>query len=127
MPYVIRDANGTIAAIYGDPVEGSVEIAADDMELRAFMSQGSPEAAARWQFIESDLALVRVLEDLIGVLVDKGVILFTDLPPPAQRKLMARSGLRKEFSYVEKLFGSGEDAELNEKFVSDDDSSDGYI
>ena len=126
MPFVIRDANGTIAAVYGDPVEGGQEIAADDMELRAFMSQGSPEAAAKWQFIESDLALVRVLEDLIGVLVDKGVILFTDLPEPAQRKLMARSGLRKEFSYVEKLFGTEEETELSAQFVGDEDGE-GYI
>jgi hypothetical protein len=126
MPYVVRNAEGAIIAVYGEPVEGSQEIAHEDMELRAFLAQSNPEAAAKWQFIESDLALVRVLEDLIGVLVDKGVILFTDLPEPAQRKLMARSGLRKEFSYVQKLFGTEEDVEIDPAFVGDADG-DGYI
>jgi len=33
---------------------------------------------------------------------------FTDLPMAAQKKLLARRGLRKEFAYVEDLFGGDE-------------------
>lgn len=38
---------------------------------------------------------MRVLEDVINVLMDKGVISFTDLPEPAQQKLLERQSLRK--------------------------------
>jgi hypothetical protein len=53
----------------------------------------------------SDLALARVMEDLIDVLIEKGVIMFTDFPEAAQKKLLERRGFRKEFSYVQNLFG----------------------
>ena len=46
----------------------------------------------------SDLELVRVLEDLIMVLIDKGVISLADLPKPAQKKLMIRNNLRSSFT-----------------------------
>ena len=124
MPYVTRDAEGRIAAIYGEPLEGTEEMAADNVELREFVSQGDSEAMARWQFMESDMALVRVFEDLVEVLMDKGIILATDPPAPAQRKLAARRGLRKEFTYVETLFGG--DEETSEDFDADA-SEDGFL
>lgn len=42
----------------------------------------------------SDSELARVTEDLIAVLVNKGVILFTDLPDAVQTKLLDREALR---------------------------------
>lgn len=42
----------------------------------------------------SDLGLVRVLEDLIELLIDRSLIRFTDLPPAAQAKLIDRRGTR---------------------------------
>jgi hypothetical protein len=42
----------------------------------------------------TDQELARVTEDLIGVLVKKGVILFTDLPAAVQAKLLDREALR---------------------------------
>lgn len=44
---------------------------------------------------DSDLGLARVLEDLIDLLSQKGVIQFTDLPEAAQEKLLSRKDLRK--------------------------------
>ena len=127
MPYVKRDGDGKIAAIYQTAVEGAEEqIAADDEELREFLTGGGLEAAAKREFMESDLGLARVIEDLIGLLIEKGVFMFTDLPPAAQQKLLERSGLRKEFAYVETLFSP--DVE-DEAFSPDDgsDSEDGYL
>jgi len=43
------------------------------------------------------------------VLIDKKLIMFTDFPEGAQRKLLDRRGLRKEFDLVEDLFGDGEE------------------
>ena len=43
---------------------------------------------------QTDTSLVRVLEDLIDVLINRGVIQFTDLPEPAQAKLLERRETR---------------------------------
>ena len=42
----------------------------------------------------TDRELARVLEDLIDVLIKKGVLQFTDLPVAAQEKLMLRKSIR---------------------------------
>ncbi len=43
---------------------------------------------------ETDTDLARVLEDLIDVLITRGVIQFTDLPEAAQAKLLERRQTR---------------------------------
>lgn len=45
---------------------------------------------------QSDAELARVTEDLVSVLVSKGVILFTDLPEAVQAKLLGREALRSK-------------------------------
>jgi len=112
MPFVYRDAEGRIAAVYNQPVEGGEEVDITDEDLKAFMTENMPGMADEW--IQSDLGLSRVIEDLIDVLIDKKVIMFTDLPNGAQKKLLERRGLRSEFSYVESLFSEEGD-------YSDDD------
>ena len=47
---------------------------------------------------QSDAAIARVLEDLIDVLINRGVIQFTDLPEAAQNKLMTRRQTRAKLS-----------------------------
>lgn len=59
---------------------------------------------------QSDAELARVTEDLISVLVQKGTILFTDLPEAVQTKLLDREALR------DKLDGS------KVPFLSDDET-----
>ena len=58
------------------------------------------------EWLRADLALARVTEDLITILMDKGVISFTDLPAGAKEKIIARQGLRSEVSYVASLGAS---------------------
>ena len=53
--------------------------------------------------------MARIIEDLITILMDKGVIAFTDLPGGAQEKIIARQGLRSEVSYVASLFGNDDE------------------
>tara|TARA_R110000787_G_scaffold274979_1_gene383217 strand:+ start:61235 stop:61603 length:369 start_codon:yes stop_codon:yes gene_type:complete len=107
MPYVYRDAEGAIAAVYEQPVEGGEEVAVDDSALIAFIQKNVPVAVTD-EWVQSDLALARVMEDLIEILIDKKVMMFTDFPEGAQKKLLERRGFRKEFSYVEGLFGDDE-------------------
>lgn len=110
MPFVRKDNAGTIISVFHQKIaDDLVEIAHDDPELTAYLEVTAPQAEERRKMIESDMQMARVMEDLIDVLIDKGVIMFTDFPEAAQQKLMARRGLRKEFAYMESLFGEEED------------------
>lgn len=55
-----------------------------------------------------DVEFIRVLEDLIDVLVTKGVINLTDLPPEALEKLSQRRRVRRRMRDVLDLI-EGED------------------
>lgn len=123
MPYVMRNAEGHIIAVLSEEAEGSELVASNDPGLGKFLSQDSPEQRAQKELMESDLGLIRVIEDLINVLIERGAIMFTDFPEPVQRKLLARSGLRKEFSYVDDLFNADEDDFL----PPPDEDGDGFL
>lgn len=123
MPYVMRNAEGRIIAVLSEEVEGSEMVTANDPELGRFLAAESPEQRAQKELMESDLGLIRVIEDLINVLVDRGVIMFNDFPEAVQNKLLARSGLRKEFSYVDELFNPDEE----EFLPPPDDDGEGFL
>lgn len=123
MPYVMKNAEGSIIAVLSEEAEGSEFISANDRALGAFLSQESPEKRAQRELMESDMGLIRVFEDLVNVLIDRGIIMFNDFPEAAQNKLLARSGLRKEFSYVDELFNPEEE----EFLPPPDDDGDGFL
>lgn len=56
---------------------------------------GSAPAGAPGDLARMDAEFIRVLEDLIDVLLDKGVINLTDLPPEALDKLNRRRHARR--------------------------------
>ncbi|WP_447553460.1 tryptophan synthase subunit beta like protein [Vreelandella sp. EE22] len=94
MFYIKRNEAGDITLLSKEATSETVEqVAADDPEVLAFLAD-QPGASA--QFLASDLAFVRVVEDLMEVLLDKGVISFTDLPEAAQNKVMQRKSLRSK-------------------------------
>lgn len=110
MPFVRRDAEGRIDAVYDRPEGGAnEELPPDDPEIADFMGFDAESQLKNDEWMQSDLALARVIEDVIDVLIEKNVISFTDLPEGAQTKLIKRQGLRSELSYVAKLFGEGDD------------------
>jgi hypothetical protein len=112
MPFVVRDSAGNIAGVYNQPVQGGEEIVADDDGLLAFIRATAPLAeTGENDWVQSDMALARVMEDLIDVLIEKNVINFTDFPEGAQKKLLSRRGMRKELSYVASLFEGMENDE----------------
>lgn len=126
MPFVHKDSDGKILAVYTDAVEGAQEVAPDDPELVAFIHQNIPSLDTDAEWVQSDLGLARVMEDLIQVLIDKKVIMFTDFPAGAQEKLRARRGLRREFSVVEELFGE-QDFGADTGDGEDSGSGSGYL
>jgi len=98
MPFVTRDQSGRITGV-SDHAEVGIteEVRADDAELSQFLiDQGltTPEAI-RQRLAESDLQMVRLVDDLIDLLMDKGVIKFTDLPRAAGEKYLGRQVARK--------------------------------
>lgn len=112
MPFVRRNDEGEIDAVYDAP-EGAAqeEIASDDQEVLDFLGIDPGAAAKDADWRQSDMELARVTEDLINILVEKGIISFTDLPTGAQEKLIRRSNLRDELSYVASLFMSDDEEE----------------
>ena len=112
MPYVTRDESGRITGVFEYAEFGtSEEVRSDDPELAAFLAaQGvsSPEAI-RQLLAESDLRMVRLVDDLIDLLIDKGVISFTDLPPAAGEKYLKRQGARKKLQTIANLMVAEKD------------------
>lgn len=49
----------------------------------------------------SDEDLIRILEDLISVLIDQNIVLLTDFPKGAQRKLLRRQGIRQKLQAMD--------------------------
>ena len=96
MPYVLRDQDGQVIAVSEVPLEEDAEeLAPDDPEVLALLARTSDtELSEDEAFVHSDLGFIRVLEDLVEVLIRKGVISLSDLPGPAQDKLMQRRALR---------------------------------
>lgn len=115
MPFVARDGTGQIVAIYAAAQEGAREqLSADDPAVQAFIGAARAGAGdgARDRLLESDLQLVRVLEDLINVLIAKRIILFTDLPPAARAKLGYRRGLREKMADLGGIMGPADEVML---------------
>ena len=105
MPYVKRDGQGRITALNLAPGDGLEEIPSSSPELLDFMRNAGLEQSTLQQ---SDMRLVRVLEDLIDLLIDRDVIRFTDLPLPAQEKLMERRSMRQSLGALDLLGGANE-------------------
>ena len=94
MPYVMRNQLGAIVAISQVQAAGfQEELPASDPELARFVGELGGDASP---LDATDKGLIRVLEDLVDVLVDNNVILFTDLPEDAQAKINYRRQLRSE-------------------------------
>ena len=100
MPYVKRDEQGRVVAISLEASDGfSEELDAGSAELAAFA------AAPTSSLEETDQDFVRVLEDVVQLLIDKGIILFTDLPQSAQDKILRRQQLRSRLGERLDLIG----------------------
>ncbi|UYV18134.1 tryptophan synthase subunit beta like protein [Halomonas qaidamensis] len=94
MLYIKRNAEGEIVMLSKEPSrECNDTINEDSPEVFAFLAEQTGQSA---QFIASDLAFVRVVEDMLEVLLEKGLLSFTDLPAAAQKKVMERKSLRSK-------------------------------
>ena len=106
--YVKRDTWGNLQRVEAAPFEGmDGELGADSQEAQAWYANQSVESSLL-QLKQSDLDMIRVLEDLITVLIRKGVVRITDLPEAAQTKLVGRSKARDALGGLQRLINDDE-------------------
>lgn len=112
MPYIIRDAEGKIVQVFEQPVTGATEqIAPGSDEMEAFLESHTAHTveALRRQLAESDSGMARLVEDLIDVLIGKGIIKFTDLPAAAGAKYLERLSTRERMHAVRSIIVDAND------------------
>jgi hypothetical protein len=124
MPYVARNKHGAIIAVFKEENDCAHEnLSPEDRELQAFLGQNRLVDKARERAIghsglqralrQSDADFVRVLDDLITVLLNKGMIVYTDLPAEARQKLTIRRRLRDRARDLANLVSEGEEIKLS--------------
>lgn len=91
--FVKRNELGKIIAVSEIAQKGFIAIDTHDDELIYFLQKNLPDSHQALKRSDADLA--RVLEDVIDLLTQKGVIQFTELPDGAQRKLLNRKSIRQ--------------------------------
>jgi hypothetical protein len=108
MYYVKRDNYGNLQRVEAAPFEEmNGELTADSQEAQAWFANQSVENSLL-KLQQSDLDMIRVLEDLISVLIRKGVVRITDLPEVAQAKLVGRSKARDALGGLNLLINDDE-------------------
>ena len=107
MPFVRRDESGAVVAIFEqDCPEATEELAADHPDVDAFLERIQD---SRGELARTDQGMGRVLEDLIDTLIDKNILLITDLPMAAVEKIARRRALRGKPFGFEGLFEADKD------------------
>jgi hypothetical protein len=85
--FIVRDSDGRISGLSATAADGAEPAVFDDPQVQDFLR-------------DLDIDLVRVLEDVVDLLVARGVFRFTDLPQSAQEKLLFRKNLRSQWQAV---------------------------
>lgn len=99
MPYIQRDANGKIEALWKEARPGAQEyLPLSHPDIESFLAAAG-EGNAGSNAEVNDLQMVRVIEDVVDLLIRKNLIVLTELPPVVQHKLLQRRRMR------ERLFG----------------------
>jgi hypothetical protein len=95
MLFVERNKQGKIIAVRANAEKGATEHKTMlDEEIVEFLSQGTTSGSWLQILSQSDVGIIRILEDIIDLLVEKNIIMFTELPEDAQTKLRERKMIR---------------------------------
>jgi len=110
MPFVKRDADGHIQAIYREMSPGAEEyLPPNHPSVQEFVHSTGSTHGDKPTMLQSDLDMIRVYEDLTDILLSKNIVMLTDFPPAAQDKLMRRKRLRSSLSPITELLGSSDE------------------
>ncbi len=107
MIYVKRE-NNQIININLEETEGFEKESIFDSDVKLFL-QDSNNEVVKEIILKLDLGMARITEDLIDTLIQKKILLFTDLPEPVQNKLNLKKILREHLNPTENIY---EDEEL---------------
>ena len=104
MPYIKRNSSGRITGISDRAESGSKEeLDIENPDVQAYLE------LARSELSSSDAETIRVIEDLVDLLIEKNLIVLTDLPPAAQIKLSERQRMRGDLGVLGNLVVDEED------------------
>jgi hypothetical protein len=107
MPYVQRDASGRVSALFQKPQENAAELLPDNHpDIINFFNGILPQTEQNnspSQLTATDLSLIRVIEDLIDILIERNILIFTDLPVEAREKILFRKSTREKLSGASSL------------------------
>ena len=96
MFFAERDQQGNIIAIRKDSNGQQVDDEPlSEQELEDFLAGEYDKTSYEALLTAADKKMIRVLDDLIEILVNKNIILLTDLPDEAREKLGNRREVRK--------------------------------
>ncbi|MEJ2059481.1 MAG: hypothetical protein P8Y64_03185 [Gammaproteobacteria bacterium] len=99
MLYAERDEQGNITSLSHTPQSEQAEaVSLQEPAVTEFLTDKDNRQALHDLLKATDADLARVTEDLIDVLVEKGVIMMTDLPEAARQKLITRRQARLSLS-----------------------------
>jgi hypothetical protein len=102
MVYIKRGKNNEVVAVHlADNDQGLEPAANDSEEVADFLFQCA--LGDHYAFLKSDLELIRVIEDLVHVLMQKDILRITDFPAPVIEKLVQRRSIRQEFDGVSNI------------------------
>jgi|AntDeeMinimDraft_4_1070355.scaffolds.fasta_scaffold34726_2 ABC-type transporter Mla subunit MlaD len=91
--FVQRNQDGVIVAISRiEQPDCTEKLDENSSELTDFLAAADSSSD---RLKQSDADLIRVIEDLIDLLTEKGVFQYTELPPKVQEKLNTRRKLRQ--------------------------------
>jgi hypothetical protein len=109
MPYVKRNEEGKIIAVWKEHPDPDCESVPDhDLGLAQFLSTLTPEGNPGGFSIAADLQMVRVIEDVINLLIEKHVIVLTELPEAVQNKLLLQRARREHLVGSTDIISEGE-------------------
>ena len=96
MLFVERSPNGKIAALHSSPHPNAGEHKTIvDEEVLEFLHTTVSADSRKLLLSLSDMGIIRLLEDLIDLLIQKNIILFTELPEQARDRITERKRLRE--------------------------------
>jgi len=106
MPYVQRNKQGGVVNLSDTLLDGDSQwLELDHPDVVDFLQQPSNQSELKQSLASSDGDMVRVVEDLIDLLMEKQVFVFTELPEAVQTKLNARKKLRHDVNAISNLIG----------------------
>jgi hypothetical protein len=104
LPYISRNDEGVIIEIHqSPPKENATWLEMNAPEMVEFLQQIETMSQARQVLSHTDTEMVRIIEDLIDILVEKQCFTYTELPEAVQKKLGTRKKIRDDMQVLDNL------------------------